>query len=1526
VGYFDNFTIHNKKGGSIMKNKFITAFLILLVFHSISFAQISSAPASAPSAKGVLTSTSAIPSMSPAEISAAKMKMTPLRYPVDDEVIMKLKNQILSPQINGAVAEVDPSISGPQPAAPPLITNFEGITYTNWIPPDPVLAVGPDYIIMMVNSSWAIYDKNGVQQYLVTLDDWFSNVSPPGSAFDPKVIYDHHAGRWVMLALAVNASSSSYLISVSDDSNPIGNWWNWNLDAAADGSTPTNNGADFPGLGFDEASAVYITSNQYDDYLNGSFEYAKVRILYKSQLYSGSAVSWWDFWNFTNADASTAFTLKPAHTFGTPGVEYFINTHWNGGSSITLWALTNPLGTPPTMTRQATVSIGTYAAPPNAAQPGVSVATDYIHTGDCRTQDVQYRNGHVYTAFTVGHNWGSGTVSAIRYLKINTSTNTPAINVTYGADGAYYYYPIIYTDQTDNIFLVFNRSALSEYVGIRYSGRKTTDTSTQPSAQLKGGEGFYKRLDGINRNRWGDYSGIGVDPSDGTTVWICSEYARDDNTWSTWVGALNEGVPDYLTVNPSNRDVGPAAGSTTFDVSSNVSWTVTESVSWLSVTPITGSGDGVLTVNYDQNTSVNARVGTITVSGGGITRNVTVTQAGVTPELIVTPANRNVGSDAGQTTFDVTSNISWDVSESVSWLTVTPTSGTGDDVLTVNYDQNTSVNARVGTITVSGEGITRNVTVTQAGITPVLTVVPSNQDVSNLAGQTTYNVTSNIYWIVNENENWLTVSPDSGYGDGLLTVNYDENTTLNTRIGTITVSGSGISRDVTLTQSGVGGELFVTPQNRDVSKTAGQTTFDVTSNLTWNVSESEDWLVVSPMTGSGNGVLTVDYGANPSTSERIGTITVSGDGLTNNVTVTQSGEEGHFVFDPTEDYYPILIDNVTMDGQPILDGDEVGVFFRNDNDELVCGGAIIWPNTGMEAWGDDSQTAEKDGFVAGEELVFRLWDASAQQEYGPPVNVTYTSGNGTWGDGPFAQISLMEFAHHFVFDPTEDYYPIIIENVTLDGQPIQEGCEVGVFFRDDNLNSVCGGALVWPTTGMEAWGDDSQTAEKDGFVPGEELVFRLWCPSTNEEYGPPYSVNYTVGDGTWGDGPFAQISLMEFRTSCWDTLPLISGWNWISINVNPFVPAVEDMWAEISCLAILKSYTGFYVPGVWNGIGDWKYKEAYTAYMTCPQNLTVEGECVPPSDPIDLSAGWNWVSYLPEDAIPIETALATCLDQINIVKAYDGFFVPGVWNGIGDMEPGKGYKMHLNQECTLVYPDNAILPKLVELVTPIVDGEPCSHFSEFETSEDYQAILIESFTGNGIEIVAGNELGVFTESGICVGGVVLTEDYPIGLVAWMDNSRTEELDGFEPGDKMVMRYWDAGTDQEYDVTMVVETGSDKFGESALIKVSLAVDLLSDLASTAIPTEYSLDQNYPNPFNPETTIRYAIPEAGTVKLSIYSLEGKLVKQLENGFKETGSYQVNWDGINESGESVSSGIYLYRLEVGNFSNVRKMIFLK
>ena len=99
-----------------------------------------------------------------------------------------------------------------------------------------------------------------------------------------------------------------------------------------------------------------------------------------------------------------------------------------------------------------------------------------------------------------------------------------------------------------------------------------------------------------------------------------------------------------------------------------------------------------------------------------------------------------------------------------------------------------------------------------------------------------------------------------------------------------------------------------------------------------------------------------------------------------------------------------------------------------------------------------------------------------------------------------------------------------------------------------------------------------------------------------------------------------------------------------------------------------------------------------------------------------------------------------------------------------------------------------------------------------------------------------------------------------------------------------------------------------------------------LNDKAIAVHYSLDNNYPNPFNPSTNITYSIIDNDIVSLNIYDVKGNMIKSLVNGYKLSGRYNISWNGKNNSGASVSTGVYFYSLKSGEFSSTKKMIFLK
>jgi hypothetical protein len=102
--------------------------------------------------------------------------------------------------------------------------------------------------------------------------------------------------------------------------------------------------------------------------------------------------------------------------------------------------------------------------------------------------------------------------------------------------------------------------------------------------------------------------------------------------------------------------------------------------------------------------------------------------------------------------------------------------------------------------------------------------------------------------------------------------------------------------------------------------------------------------------------------------------------------------------------------------------------------------------------------------------------------------------------------------------------------------------------------------------------------------------------------------------------------------------------------------------------------------------------------------------------------------------------------------------------------------------------------------------------------------------------------------------------------------------------------------------------------------------IEELLSGPLPREVSLYQNFPNPFNLTTTIEYYLPFGTMVNIKIYNIAGQSVRTLVSSSQKEGSYEVIWDGCDDNGQIVSSGIYFYRLEIGGSSQMRKMLLLK
>ncbi len=417
---------------------------------------------------------------------------------------------------------------------PVVLKNFEGIPETQYVPPDPIIAVGKEHIIAAVNSTFRIFDKNGVHIKTIDADEWFGAVIPNVSTFDPIVMYDHFDDRWLFEMLHVNDAlkKAFMLLAVSDDGNPLGQWSAWALPANMIGDSAVQNWTDYARVGFDN-DAIYITGNQFDFVTN--FQYTKLRIIPKSCVYDSftDTVKWFDFWDFRNPEElhTVIANIRPAIIYGEPGVGFLVNeSPYFLGSFFTVWNVGNASTAPEISGKN--IPVVQYFPANDANQKDVTGTIESFGS-DIRNEPV-YRDSALLFVHTVASGDGKK-YSALRYVKIDPFKQTTLEDVVYGKEGFWLTYPAVMVDRGLNVTFTFSRSGIDEYMGAYIAGRKKDDRAgLSASIPIREGNASYIKVAG-GRNRFGDYNGIALDPVDEQTIWTHTEFVPDQNVWGTWI-------------------------------------------------------------------------------------------------------------------------------------------------------------------------------------------------------------------------------------------------------------------------------------------------------------------------------------------------------------------------------------------------------------------------------------------------------------------------------------------------------------------------------------------------------------------------------------------------------------------------------------------------------------------------------------------------------------------------------------------------------------------------------------------------------------------------------------------------------------------------------------------------------------------------------------------------------------------------------------------------------------------------------
>jgi len=477
-------------------------------------------------------------------------------------------------------ADADPDPLEPGPidvvpvGAPALGTNFAGLDFDQqatasgyyMIPPDPIGAAGPNHVVNVVNSAVEWYDKTGTFQSRQGLKTFFSSLNPTANyLFDPKVIYDQYADRFVIVALEKidSPNTSNIYLAVSDDNDPNGTWYYHKINAL-ENIGGTNYWADYPGFAID-SQVVYVTANIYD--FANNYGGARLWILDKGLggggFYDGGAASV-NKYDPPGTLGIQAVTMQPAHMFGaapgTVGTWLVRYSGWTDGVNeyLSIIRVDNPLGVVAFNHQQVLVGDidNTAWGMPDAPQLGSSID---IETNDRRALHAVWRNNSLWTCAQVVPGAGADSGQATAHWWEVDTTNIAALGLVQQGDvgaediaaGTFTYFPSIAVDGAGNMGIGFAASASSIYAGAYYTGRAATDPlgTVQATAVLKAGVDWYYRAWGGPRNRWGDYTGISVDPSDDATFWVYNQYAMqrgtilpsypsEDGRWATHWGSF----------------------------------------------------------------------------------------------------------------------------------------------------------------------------------------------------------------------------------------------------------------------------------------------------------------------------------------------------------------------------------------------------------------------------------------------------------------------------------------------------------------------------------------------------------------------------------------------------------------------------------------------------------------------------------------------------------------------------------------------------------------------------------------------------------------------------------------------------------------------------------------------------------------------------------------------------------------------------------------------------------------------------
>lgn len=563
--------------------------------------------------------------------------------------------------------------TAPATSAPVNESSFAGLDHTGWgagWPPDPNGDVGPSNYVEAVNTSIGVFAKNGTEQTAITFDDLFPQGSTgtpcdDSNQGDPVALYDPFGDRWIVSDFAwSNFSTGPFYqcMAVSQTSDPLGSWYFYAWKTESGASLP-----DYPKLGV-WPDGIYMSANVFASTGSEAFQNVQVWAFNRQQMEAGNpAAQGVTFGVPSRVGGVAVFSLLPSNARQVTGAppagspNYFASIY--GSYAIRTWKFHVDWTTP---------ANSTFTGPTNTAISTFNVGPSDVPERDGNTLDTltyrlmmqnQYTNLNGRESLWLTHTIGNGGgVAQVRWYELPVTggaIGSVRQQSTWAPDSLNRFMPSLAVDKKGDLAIGYSVSDASMYPALRIAGRLAGDplnTLTQGEQTMVQGGGFQCCTfgDGSTNNRWGDYSAMTIDPSDGCTFWYTGEYydahpttLAGDN-WLTRIGSFQlPGCSSSTQAAPTVSGFSPASGPVGTSVT--VSGTGFTNASAVKFNGTSAS----YTVNSD--TQVTATVpagatsGPISVTNAGgtgtSTGSFTVTTTAATPKITsISPTSGPLGT------------------------------------------------------------------------------------------------------------------------------------------------------------------------------------------------------------------------------------------------------------------------------------------------------------------------------------------------------------------------------------------------------------------------------------------------------------------------------------------------------------------------------------------------------------------------------------------------------------------------------------------------------------------------------------------------------------------------------------------------------------------------------------------------------------------------------------------------------------------------------------------------------------------